>query len=237
MEGREPFRLTPRDPALFFVQRLRDEAHRFAIGTHRARRKKEFMKSPLDEIPGIGPARKRALLHAFGTAKDVAKAGLSDLEKTPGLNAATAKLVDSSTRTGRGEENLMRQSAKSAVGAILVLLTLAGVCGALTTRSVRAATVLVFDNYNSLNCSCGFGDGFFAEEFSPTSDVNFAGAAPFLQNAFRENAQFSMGLYSSTNSGVPGSRSGRAEPCHPPVKRDHRQSDLQRTADPITSRH
>jgi excinuclease ABC subunit C len=93
MEGRDPFRLTPRDPALFFIQRLRDEAHRFAVGTHRARRKKEFVKSPLDEIPGIGPARKRALLFAFGSAKDVAKAGLSDLEKTPGLNAATAKLV------------------------------------------------------------------------------------------------------------------------------------------------
>ena len=93
VEGREPFRLSPRDPALFFIQRLRDEAHRFAVGTHRARRKKEFVKSPLDEIPGIGPARKRALLFAFGSAKDVAKAGLSDLEKTPGLNAATAKLV------------------------------------------------------------------------------------------------------------------------------------------------
>ena len=93
VEGREPFKLSPRDPALFFVQRLRDEAHRFAIGTHRARRKKEFVKSPLDEIPGIGPARKRALLHAFGSAKDVARAGLADLEKTPGLNAATAKLV------------------------------------------------------------------------------------------------------------------------------------------------
>ena len=93
VEGREPFRLSPRDPALFFVQRLRDEAHRFAIGTHRARRKKEFVKSPLDEIPGIGPARKRALLFAFGSARDVAKAGLADLEKTPGLNAATAKLV------------------------------------------------------------------------------------------------------------------------------------------------
>ena len=91
--GREPFKLPPRDPALFFVQRLRDEAHRFAIGTHRAKRKKEFVKSPLDEIPGIGPARKRALLHAFGTAKDVARAGLADLEKTPGLNAAIAKLV------------------------------------------------------------------------------------------------------------------------------------------------
>ncbi len=93
VEGREPFRLSPRDPALFFVQRLRDEAHRFAIGTHRARRKKDFVKSPLDEISGIGPARKRALLHAFGSAKDVARAGLADLEKTPGLNAATAKLV------------------------------------------------------------------------------------------------------------------------------------------------
>ena len=93
VEGREPFRLTPRDPALFFIERLRDEAHRFAIGTHRARRKREMAKNPLDEIPGIGPARKRALLFAFGSAKAVARAGLSDLEKTPGLNAATAQLV------------------------------------------------------------------------------------------------------------------------------------------------
>ena len=91
--GREPFRMVPRDPALYFVQRLRDEAHRFAIGTHRARRKKEFTKSPLDEIAGVGPARKRALLAAFGTAKAVSQAALSDLEKTPGVNAATAKLV------------------------------------------------------------------------------------------------------------------------------------------------
>jgi excinuclease ABC subunit C len=93
VEGRDSFRLGPRDPALFFIQRLRDEAHRFAIGTHRARRKKEFVRSPLDEIPGIGPSRKRALLMAFGSAKAVARAGLADLEKTPGLNAATAKLV------------------------------------------------------------------------------------------------------------------------------------------------
>ncbi len=91
--GREPFRLPPRDPALYFVQRLRDEAHRFAIGTHRARRKKEFTKSPLDEIAGVGPARKRALLHAFGTAKAISRATLGDLEKVPGINAATAKLV------------------------------------------------------------------------------------------------------------------------------------------------
>jgi excinuclease ABC subunit C len=93
VEGREPFRLAPRDPALYFVQRLRDEAHRFAIGTHRAKRKKEFVKNPLDEIAGIGPARKRALLQAFGTAKSVAGAALGDLEKTPGLSAATARLV------------------------------------------------------------------------------------------------------------------------------------------------
>jgi excinuclease ABC subunit C len=93
VEGREPFRLPPHDPALYFVQRLRDEAHRFAIGTHRAKRKREFTKNPLDEIAGVGPARKRALLHAFGSAKAVARAALSDLEKTPGVNKATARLV------------------------------------------------------------------------------------------------------------------------------------------------
>jgi excinuclease ABC subunit C len=93
LEGREPFRLAPHDPALYFVQRLRDEAHRFAIGTHRARRKKDFAKNPLDEIAGVGPARKRALLLAFGSAKAVAGAALSDLEKVPGVNKSTAKLV------------------------------------------------------------------------------------------------------------------------------------------------
>nr|WP_193345333.1 excinuclease ABC subunit UvrC [Beijerinckia indica] len=91
--GRPPFRLPPRDPALYFVQRLRDEAHRFAIGTHRAKRRKEFTKSPLDEIAGIGPARKRALLNAFGTAKAISRAALPDLEKVPGINAASAKLI------------------------------------------------------------------------------------------------------------------------------------------------
>ena len=93
MAGLEPFKLFPRDPALYFVQRLRDEAHRFAIGTHRARRKKEFTKSPLDEIQGVGPARKRALLHAFGTAKAISRAALSDFANVPGINAATARLV------------------------------------------------------------------------------------------------------------------------------------------------
>jgi len=91
--GREPFRLAPRDPALYFIQRLRDEAHRFAIGTHRARRKKDFTKNPLDEIPGIGPQRKRALLLHFGTAKAISRASLDDLSKAPGVNAATAKAV------------------------------------------------------------------------------------------------------------------------------------------------
>ena len=93
MAGREPFKLPPRDPALYFVQRLRDEAHRFAIGTHRAKRKRETMKNPLDEIPGIGPSRKRALLLHFGTVKAIQRAKLDDLIRTPGVNAATAKAV------------------------------------------------------------------------------------------------------------------------------------------------
>jgi excinuclease ABC subunit C len=93
MEGRPPFRLPPRDPALYFVQRLRDEAHRFAIGQHRAKRKREMTKSPLDEIDGIGPARKRALLLHFGTAKAISRASLDDLAGAPGVNAATARAV------------------------------------------------------------------------------------------------------------------------------------------------
>ena len=93
LPGRDPFRLAPRDPALYFVQRLRDEAHRFAIGTHRARRKKDFTKNPLDEIAGIGPQRKRALLLHFGTAKAISRASLEDLATAPGVNAATARAV------------------------------------------------------------------------------------------------------------------------------------------------
>ena len=93
MADKPPFKLPPRDPALYFVQRLRDEAHRFAIGAHRARRKREMVKNPLDEIPGIGPSRKRALLNAFGTVKAIQRAALDDLVKTPGVNAATARAV------------------------------------------------------------------------------------------------------------------------------------------------
>jgi len=93
MAGKEPFKLPPRDPALFFIQRLRDEAHRFAIGTHRAKRKRDIKTNPLDEIPGIGPSRKRALLLHFGTVKAIQRAKLDDLMRTPGVNAATAKAV------------------------------------------------------------------------------------------------------------------------------------------------
>jgi excinuclease ABC subunit C len=91
--GREPFSLEPRDPVLYYLQRLRDEAHRFAIGTHRAKRSADIARSPLDEIPGIGGKRKRALLLHFGSARSVAAAGLSDLETVEGISKAVAKKV------------------------------------------------------------------------------------------------------------------------------------------------
>ena len=91
MEGREPFGLPLRDPVLYFLQRLRDEAHRFAIGTHRAKRSKAIGQSLLDEVPGIGANRKRALLHHFGSARAVGEAGLKDLEAVPGISKAMAK--------------------------------------------------------------------------------------------------------------------------------------------------
>ncbi|MDB5614249.1 MAG: uvrC [Devosia sp.] len=93
MEGREAFMLPHRDPVLYYVQRLRDEAHRFAIGTHRAKRKKDQIKNPLDEIEGIGPTRKRALLNHFGSAKAVGRASLTDLEAVPTISKAMALLV------------------------------------------------------------------------------------------------------------------------------------------------
>src|SRR6476661_2433057 len=93
MPGREPFKLKPRDPVLYFVQRLRDEAHRFAIGSHRVRRRRDIREAGLQEIPGIGPTRKRALLHHFGTLKAIERAALSDLAKVPGISAETARKV------------------------------------------------------------------------------------------------------------------------------------------------
>jgi excinuclease ABC subunit C len=99
--GRETFHLTdgtarqfpPGDPVLFFLQRLRDEAHRFAIGAHRARRAANTLRSQLDEVPGIGARRKKALLLRFGSAKGVAAAGLADLETTPGISKMVAKKI------------------------------------------------------------------------------------------------------------------------------------------------
>jgi excinuclease ABC subunit C len=93
LPGRPPFSLDPRDPVLYFLQRLRDEAHRFAIGTHRARRTKALAQSPLDEIAGIGARRKRALLHHFGSARNVARAGPGELERVAGISRAVAKKV------------------------------------------------------------------------------------------------------------------------------------------------
>ncbi|MFN3274415.1 MAG: excinuclease ABC subunit UvrC [Paracoccus sp. (in: a-proteobacteria)] len=91
--GTRPFALRMNDPVLYFVQRLRDEAHRWAIGTHRAKRAKAVMANPLDEIAGIGAARKRALLAHFGSAKAVSRAGLADLLAAPGISAAMAQKV------------------------------------------------------------------------------------------------------------------------------------------------
>lgn len=93
VEGKPDFTLPPRDPVLYFIQRMRDEAHRFAVGSHRARRKKEMVKNPLDEISGIGPTRKRALLQHFGTAKAVSRAAVSDLMAVEGISEAVARLI------------------------------------------------------------------------------------------------------------------------------------------------
>ncbi len=93
MGGRAPFRLEPRDPVLYFVQRLRDEAHRFAIGTHRVKRSKDTFTNPLDEIGGIGPSRKRALLHHFGSAKAVAKADVTEIAQVEGINRRMAQSI------------------------------------------------------------------------------------------------------------------------------------------------
>ncbi|WP_408886943.1 excinuclease ABC subunit UvrC [Limobrevibacterium gyesilva] len=93
MDGRAAFQLPPRDPILYFLQRLRDEAHRFAITTHRAGRSKALVTSELDEIQGIGPGRKRALLNHFGSARGVKQAGLHDLEAAPGISREIARRV------------------------------------------------------------------------------------------------------------------------------------------------
>jgi excinuclease ABC subunit C len=93
LRDREPLLLEPRDPVLYCIQKLRDEAHRFAIGAHRAKRKKAITASPLDEVPGIGPSRKRALLQHFGSAKAVSRAGIADLQAVGGISAQMAKTI------------------------------------------------------------------------------------------------------------------------------------------------
>lgn len=93
LPDRPPFSLEPRDPVLYFLQRLRDEAHRFAIGTHRTRRAAGISRSALDEVPGIGAGRKRALLHHFGSARSVAGATLEDIKAVPGISDALARKI------------------------------------------------------------------------------------------------------------------------------------------------
>jgi excinuclease ABC subunit C len=91
--GARPFALQRNDPVFYFIQRLRDEAHRWAIGAHRAKRSKAISATPLDDVPGIGAVRKRALLAHFGSAKAVARAGLPDLMAVPGISEAMAQQI------------------------------------------------------------------------------------------------------------------------------------------------
>ena len=91
--GKPPFMLEPKSPVLYYLQRLRDEAHRFAIGAHRTRRSGEMRKNPLDEIEGVGSARKRALLHAFGSARGVSRAAVADLVKVEGVSEPLAQRI------------------------------------------------------------------------------------------------------------------------------------------------
>lgn len=90
---RPSIKLEPRDPVLYFIQRMRDEAHRFVIGSHRNLRKKDIREAGLQEIPGIGPSRKRALLHHFGTLKEIERASIADLGKVPGISAEGARRI------------------------------------------------------------------------------------------------------------------------------------------------
>ena len=103
MAGREAFQLPPRDPVLYYLQRLRDEAHRFVIGTHRAGRAKSLTKSELDDVPGIGPKVKRELLNHFGSARGVRQAGQTDLANCPGIGPALAKRIHEHFHPGAGQ--------------------------------------------------------------------------------------------------------------------------------------
>jgi excinuclease ABC subunit C len=102
MPEREAIKLEPRDPVLYFIQRLRDEAHRFVIGSHRKLRKKDIREAGLQEIPGIGPSRKRALLLHFGTLKEIERASIADLGKVPGVSAESARKIFEFFHAGPG---------------------------------------------------------------------------------------------------------------------------------------
>jgi excinuclease ABC subunit C len=91
--GEPPFALRMNDPVLYFIQRLRDEAHRWAIGAHRAKRSKAVGRTPLDDIAGVGAGRKKALLAHFGSAKAVSRAGVADLMAVPGVSEALAQKI------------------------------------------------------------------------------------------------------------------------------------------------
>jgi excinuclease ABC subunit C len=93
LPGKEPFRLDPKSPTLYYLQRLRDEAHRFAIGSHRKKRSGAIGANPLDEVAGVGAIRKRALLEHFGSARAVAAASLTDLQSVTGVSATLAKKI------------------------------------------------------------------------------------------------------------------------------------------------
>jgi excinuclease ABC subunit C len=100
LPDKPPFMLEPKSPVLYFLQRLRDEAHRFAIGAHRTRRAMAMRANPLDEIEGVGPSRKRALLHAFGSARGVSRASVDDLTKVEGLSEPLAQRIHDHFRRG-----------------------------------------------------------------------------------------------------------------------------------------
>ena len=100
IEGKTPFMLEPKSPVLYYLQRLRDEAHRFANGSHQTRRSMDLKKNPLDEIEGVGPGRKRALLHAFGSARGVSRASVDDLAKVDGVSEALAQRIFDFFRKG-----------------------------------------------------------------------------------------------------------------------------------------
>jgi excinuclease ABC subunit C len=93
MTGKPAQRIDEKSPVMYYLQRLRDEAHRFAIGAHRSKRSAAIAKSPLDEIEGVGPTRKKALLARFGSAKGVARAALAELEQTPGVSKELAQRI------------------------------------------------------------------------------------------------------------------------------------------------